>query len=151
MLVGFGVSPDRGRWVYNAVADQAQFHWPRGGDAAVQKIIDSRIRQVAGPASVLVGLNDAARNTWHALGGACMETVCDLEGRVHGQPGLYVLDGALIPGSTAACNPSMTIAAVAERAMEKIVREDVGKTIVCRTTPFAGAAVEVLVAPRSNR
>ena len=55
-----------------------------------------------------------------------MGAVCDLEGRVKGQPGLYVLDGALIPGSTAACNPSMTIAAVAERAMDSIVANDVG-------------------------
>ena len=54
-----------------------------------------------------------------------MGTVCDLEGRVHGQRGLYVLDGALIPGTTAACNPSMTIAAIAERAMDHIVADDV--------------------------
>lgn len=130
MLVGFGVSPSRGRWIYSGGSDVTTLHWPRGGDKAVQKVIDSRIRTVAGPASVLVNLNDAARNTWHGLGGACMETVCDLDGRVHDQPGLYVLDGALIPGSTGACNPSMTIAAVAERAMENIVKKDVGKTIL---------------------
>jgi len=39
---------------------------------------------------------------------------------------LYVLDGALLPGNSAACNPSMTIAAVAERALENIVKDDVG-------------------------
>jgi cholesterol oxidase len=53
-----------------------------------------------------------------------MGPVCDLAGRVHGHPGLYVLDGALIPGSTAACNPSLTIAAVVERAMDEIVPRD---------------------------
>ena len=46
-----------------------------------------------------------------------------------GQRGLYVIDGALMPGNTAACNPSMTIAAVAERALDRIVAEDVGTTI----------------------
>jgi cholesterol oxidase len=55
-----------------------------------------------------------------------MGTVCDLSGRVLGQRGLYVLDGALIPGSTGACNPSMTIAAVAERATDDILAKDAG-------------------------
>ncbi|UUZ59622.1 GMC family oxidoreductase [Nocardioides sp. B-3] len=70
-----------------------------------------------------------APSTRHPRGGAAMGSVCDLEGRVHGARGLYVLDGALIPGTTAACNPSMTIAAVAERALERIVAEDVGSII----------------------
>ncbi|NKS64160.1 hypothetical protein GS493_18445 [Rhodococcus hoagii] len=73
--------------------------------------------------------NAIVPSTWHPLGGACMETVCDLEGRVHDQRGLYVLDGALMPGNTAACNPSMTIAAVAERALDRIVAHDVGVVI----------------------
>jgi cholesterol oxidase len=34
-----------------------------------------------------------------------MGTVGDLAGRVLGHPGLSVLDGALMPGNTAACNP----------------------------------------------
>ena len=38
----------------------------------------------------------------------------------------YVLDGALMPGNTAACNPSMPIAAVAERATDNIVAHDMG-------------------------
>ena len=52
-----------------------------------------------------------------------MGSVCDLEGRVQGHKGLYVLDGALIPGTTAACNPSLTIAAVVERALDRILRD----------------------------
>ncbi|MGW7516858.1 hypothetical protein ACWGJ2_14815 [Streptomyces sp. NPDC054796] len=48
---------------------------------------------------------------------------------MRGQRGLYVLDGALIPGTTGACDPSMTIAAVAERAMDTLVAQDVGTVI----------------------
>ncbi len=51
---------------------------------------------------------------------ASMGTVCDLDGRVQGQRGLYVLDGALIPGGSAACNPSITIAAIAELALDNM-------------------------------
>lgn len=58
-----------------------------------------------------------------------MGQVCDVDGRVLGQRGLYVIDGALIPGTTAACNPSLTIAAIAERALDRIVRHDVGSVI----------------------
>jgi cholesterol oxidase len=36
------------------------------------------------------------------------------------------MDGSLIPGSAGACNPSMTIAAVAERNLDKITHTDVG-------------------------
>ena len=48
---------------------------------------------------------------------------------MRGQRGLYVIDGALLPGNCAACNPSMTIAAVAERALDRLVATDVGTTL----------------------
>ena len=38
---------------------------------------------------------------------------------------VYILDGARIPGSTGACNPSMTIAALAEYSMDLLVAHDV--------------------------
>ncbi|WP_433604601.1 GMC oxidoreductase [Prescottella agglutinans] len=52
--------------------------------------------------------------------------MCDDAGRVHGHRGLYVLDDARIPGSTGACNPSTTIAALAEHSMDTLVIADVG-------------------------
>jgi len=64
-------------------------------------------------------------STYHPLGGAVIGKVCDDFGRVLGQRGLYVNDGALIPGSTACVNPSLTIAALAERNIDHIVRNDV--------------------------
>jgi cholesterol oxidase len=51
-------------------------------------------------------------------------TACDDAGRVLGQRGLYVTDGSKIAGSCAATNPSMTIAALAEYAMDRILRQD---------------------------
>lgn len=55
--------------------------------------------------------------------------MCDLNGASTTSQVLYVLDGALLPSSAAACDPSMTIAAVAERAMDNLVAEDVGTRI----------------------
>ena len=60
--------------------------------------------------------------TPHPLGGCNMadgpaKGVVDHAGRVFGQKGLYVVDGAVIPRAIGR-NPSRTIAAVAERAFE---------------------------------
>jgi cholesterol oxidase len=60
--------------------------------------------------------------TVHPLGGAVLGRVCDSFGRVFGHEGLHVLDGALLPGTSGCANPSLTIAALAERAMEDILR-----------------------------
>jgi cholesterol oxidase len=59
--------------------------------------------------------------TAHFLGGCPMGTtaaegVVDEQFRVHGYPGLMVLDGSVLPGNPGV-NPSLTIAAIAEYAM----------------------------------
>ncbi|MGX7695766.1 GMC oxidoreductase [Gordonia polyisoprenivorans] len=130
MMVAYGVSAGRGHFTYDAATDQAVLQWPHEGDSILQnRYITPAVNRIAGPDSTLIDTNAVLPSTWHPLGGASMGTVCDLEGRVHGQRGLYVVDGALMPGTCAACNPSMTIAAVAERALDRIVATDVGSLI----------------------
>jgi cholesterol oxidase len=63
-------------------------------------------------------------STAHILGGACMganasEGVIDQNHQVFGYPGLYVIDGSAISANPGV-NPSLTITALAERAMAKI-------------------------------
>lgn len=65
--------------------------------------------------------------TVHALGGvptggSTAEGVVDDVGQLHGYDGLYVVDGAAIPAATGV-NPSATILAAAERALEHIIRD----------------------------
>ncbi len=129
ILVGYGVSKARGKFVYNGLLDDAVLRWGHEADREIQSRIGPRVKAIAGPASLLVDTNLALPWTWHPMGGAAMGSVCDHQGRVLGQRGLYVLDGALLPGTAAACNPSMTIAAMAERAMKRILVEDVGTII----------------------
>jgi cholesterol oxidase len=62
--------------------------------------------------------------TAHILGGCCMadspaDGVIDSDHRVFGYPGLYVVDGSAISANPGV-NPSLTITALAERAMSKI-------------------------------
>jgi len=49
--------------------------------------------------------------------------VVDSFGRVFGHRGLYVADGSVVPGPIGA-NPSLTIAALAERFATTITTED---------------------------
>lgn len=63
-------------------------------------------------------------STAHILGGACMGAdaasgVIGPDHQVHGYPGLYVIDGAAVSANPGV-NPSLTIAALAERAMALI-------------------------------
>lgn len=65
--------------------------------------------------------------TVHPLGGCPMADdpaagVVDELGRVHGYPGLWVLDGSIVPTSLGV-NPSKTIAALAERGAQGLVEE----------------------------
>ena len=67
----------------------------------------------------------------HNLGGCRMAEsaatgVVDVDGQVFGHPGLYVLEGAVLPAATGV-NPSHTITAVAERCIEGAVRQIAGQ------------------------
>lgn len=68
--------------------------------------------------------------TAHILGGACMgrdakEGVIDAEHRIFGYDGLYVIDGSAISANPGV-NPSLTITALAERAMSRIPKKSEG-------------------------
>ena len=65
--------------------------------------------------------------TSHPLGGCPMADdpalgVVDDLGRAHGYPGLYVLDGSIVP-TALGVNPSKTIAALAERGAAQLVKD----------------------------
>lgn len=90
--------------------------------------------------------------TVHPGGGAPMgrgpgEGVCDPYGEVHGFPGLYIADGAALPGAVGA-NPSLTIAALADRLCTRLL-ETAGHPPKGR--PVGGAVNDVASAPEALR
>lgn len=60
--------------------------------------------------------------TYHPLGGCLLGQSTDNWGRLNGYPGLYVMDGSLVPGSIGV-NPFVTITALAERNIEAVLPE----------------------------
>lgn len=127
---------DAGRgWLDLDDAGKARLHWKNRWQSrlyhaegrvgpAVARIVKSPIRAV--PTWSLF----KKPVTVHPLGGvptgpdAAGGVVGD-DGQVHGYPGLYVLDGSVIPASTGA-NPSATILAHAEQTVERLIREITG-------------------------
>ena len=82
--------------------------------------------------------------TAHILGGCPMgmsadEGVVDDAFRVHRYPGMYVLDGSIIPCNLGV-NPSLTITALSEYAMSRIPAVD----------GYAGADLESLISQRTG-
>ncbi|HVH45054.1 MAG TPA: GMC oxidoreductase [Labilithrix sp.] len=132
VLPSFGMVFDmsnRGRFVYDETTDSVTLSWAASGNddaIAVTKVVHDRLvdasHTIAGIPGLLPGVS--APSTGHPLGGAVLGKATDNYGRVNGYTRLYVMDGAMVPGSTGAANPSLTISALAERNIEKIVQND---------------------------
>ncbi len=112
--------------------DQLEVNWTkRGASAAYYDRVRARSKEVADE----LGADFLDNPIWlanrvitvHALGGCRMgaspsEGVVDPQGRVFNHPGLHVADGSVMPGPVGA-NPSLTIAALADRFADTILEE----------------------------
>jgi cholesterol oxidase len=106
--------------------------WSKEGSAQLFEDLAATARELAEgsdatPFYALDGGPLSKFTTVHPLGGCPMaddpeQGVVDEFGRVHGYPGLYVLDGSIVP-TALGVNPSKTIAALAERGADQLVRE----------------------------
>jgi cholesterol oxidase len=81
------------------------------------------------PSSMITETVFGTPTTAHILGGACMgenawEGVIDHQHRVFNYPGLYVVDGSAVSANPGV-NPSLTICALAERAMSFVPAKQV--------------------------
>jgi cholesterol oxidase len=117
-----GIPPAIGSFAYDAGTDAVTLTWP-GNDPRVQNFLAAAQETLSvldrRNGSLTLGINPFV--SAHPLGGAVIGKATELDGRVKNQPGLYVVDGALIEGSTGLANPSLTVAALAERCMDRIL------------------------------
>jgi cholesterol oxidase len=126
--MGFDMT-NRCRFQYNPATDSTTLLWPRNGNADVVAATRAMNNKIAAASLTLPGLlgvvpdvNDSF--TAHPLGGAILGSAADNYGRIKGYNRLYVMDGAMVNGSTGAVNPSLTISALAERNIEHILAND---------------------------
>ncbi|GGZ53973.1 cholesterol oxidase [Streptomyces inusitatus] len=124
-------NPERGHFTYDPATDSARLNWHRSqSEPSVRaaKSLFDRINRVNGTVyrHDLFGGNRAFADdfTYHPLGGCVLGRATDGYGRAKGHPGLYVVDGSLVPGSIGV-NPFVTITALAERNMERIIQQDI--------------------------
>ena len=118
------VSDQLGSISYNANTDSAFINWDLANDTNARQARLEALQKIAtNSGGMILQDTDMGRPVmWHPVGGAIMGEATDPNtGELYGQPGLFVMDGALMPGSTAMANPSLTIAANAERLMENIL------------------------------
>jgi cholesterol oxidase len=105
--------------------------WSRDASAQLFADLERSAKEIAEasgatPFYALEGGPLSSFTTVHPLGGCPMADdpargVVDDAGRVHGYPGLHVLDGSIVP-TALGVNPSKTIAALAERGAAELVR-----------------------------
>ncbi|WP_051898339.1 GMC oxidoreductase [Sciscionella sediminilitoris] len=124
-------SPERAAFSYDRASDGLRLGWrPEQSQVHVAKakaLFDS-INAANGTVyrHDLFGQNKAFADDfcYHPLGGCVLGSATDGYGRVHGAERLYVTDSALVPGYLGV-NPFVTITALAERNIERVLAEDV--------------------------
>ncbi|RSS83437.1 GMC oxidoreductase [Streptomyces sp. WAC06614] len=130
MYLAITKNPERGTFTYDPATDSARLNWHISQNqpavAAAKQLFDRINRcNVTIYRYDLFGGNKpfADTFTYHPLGGCVLGRATDTYGRAKGYPGLYVVDGSLVPGSLGV-NPFVTITALAERTMARILAED---------------------------
>jgi cholesterol oxidase len=123
-------NPNRARFSWNATTGQVDLNWQTAWKQPaidMAKTIFDKINDKEGTIyrTDLFGIYKVWGDhlTYHPLGGAVLNKATDNYGRLTGYAGLYVIDGSLIPGNTSV-NPFVTITALAERNIEKIIATD---------------------------
>ncbi|WP_067639997.1 GMC oxidoreductase [Actinomadura latina] len=123
-------------------------------DAETSEALFNRVRKTMQGIADVLGADYHDNPMWfrkriitvHPLGGAPMgghpgEGVCDAFGEVFGFPGLYIADGAAMPGPVGP-NPSLTIAAHADRLATRLLEDASaqGRAAGSATAPSATGA-----------
>jgi cholesterol oxidase len=123
-------NPERGTFSYDSATDSAKLNWTLAQNqpsVTAAKTLFDRVNAANGTVyrTDLFGDTRAFADDfcYHPLGGCVLGQATDIYGRAAGYDKLYVTDGSLIPGSIGV-NPFVTITALAERNMARVLAED---------------------------
>ncbi|MGW1667648.1 GMC oxidoreductase [Streptomyces sp. NPDC002324] len=124
-------NPERASFTYDAAGDSAKLGWSAAQSAVSSSMAKKLFDRINSANSTmyrydLFGSSNkvfADDFTYHPLGGCVLGRATDDYGRVKGYSKLYITDGSLVPGSIGV-NPFVTITALAERTMARVLVED---------------------------
>lgn len=127
MHLAVAMDDRRGQFIFDG--DSARLNWPGDGHSEVVRLgVDAHVARLNEASGRTLGhpwLPESTKGfTYHPAGGVNLGEAADGFGRVKGYDRLYVVDGALLPGTSMAANPSLLIAALAERALDAILTTD---------------------------
>jgi cholesterol oxidase len=129
LMVMLGMGRDTPNGNMSLKSGWLQLDWNRDGSAAYFDRVSATMALISREMSAEFVLNPLSHFrklvTVHGLGGCPMgrnaqEGVVDEHGEVFNYPGLYVADGSIVPGPVGP-NPSLTIAALADRSADHVV------------------------------
>ncbi len=122
-------NPEEGVFKYDALTDQAVLKWGKDQNEPALKsarfVMDkiNLANLTTYKPEMFRGNDMLGDTTYHPVGGCPLGRATDNYGRVKGYQNLYIADSSLIPAGIVA-NPALTVAALSERNIETIIRED---------------------------
>ncbi|MFJ9377336.1 GMC oxidoreductase [Streptomyces sp. NPDC101455] len=124
-------NPQRASFTYDSASGTVKLGWTAAQSAvsvAMAKKLFDRINAANGTIYRYDLFGSASKVfaddfCYHPLGGCVLGQATDNYGRVKGYSKLYITDGSLVPGSIGV-NPFVTITALAERTMTRVLAED---------------------------
>lgn len=123
LVLGMGLPDGFGQWSYRSTSGTTHLDWDASNDATARQQFRSTVRKIAAQMPTVLNVDPIGPHAAHPLGGVVLGKATDAHGRLHGYRNLYCQDGALMPGSTAAVNPVLTIAAIVERCMDHLIHD----------------------------
>lgn len=127
LMVGQPYVEARGH--FEMINNQVQLNWSSNameqGKLAMEHFINKLNTDNGGEIDTNFIKDGISTNfTYHPLGGLVLGKASDWYGRLKGYNKLYAIDGSMLPGNSAMVNPTLLITALAERNMDKILKED---------------------------
>ncbi|MET9914032.1 GMC oxidoreductase [Streptomyces sp. NPDC006476] len=124
-------NPQRAAFTYDSASDGVKLGWT-AAQSAVSVAMAKKLFDRINSANATIYRYDLFGSSnkvfaddfcYHPLGGCVLGQATDNYGRVKGYSKLYVTDGSLVPGNIGV-NPFVTITALAERTMTRVLAED---------------------------
>ncbi|WP_456113480.1 GMC oxidoreductase [Streptomyces xylophagus] len=124
-------NPQRASFTYDSASGTVKLGWT-AAQSAVSVAMAKKLFDRINSANATIYRSDlfgtpskvfADDFCYHPLGGCVLGNATDNYGRVKGYSKLYVTDGSLVPGNIGV-NPFVTITALAERTLERVLAED---------------------------